>query len=246
MKEKEKKRCHCHENENCGCGEGKECTCGDNCTCGEGCTCEEHDSCHGVTHEKECNCHKHHQTHCDCGCEDDCECGEDCCGNQECHCHDDCNCEDGCDENCDCHCHDHERVDQYLALAQRMQADFDNYRKHVAEQLDIQREMGKKSVIEVFLPCIDTFKEAKKAISDEKVLAGVTMIEDKILKALETLKVEKIESVGQKFDHNLHEVIAVYANPEQEEDVILDEYQSGWKMNGKVIRYAKVIVNKLS
>ncbi len=228
MKEKEKKGCRCHENENCGCAEGKECTCGDNCTCDEGCTCGENDSCHGVTAEHECHCNE------------GCDCGEDC------HGHEDCCCEDDCDENCDCHCHDHERVDQYLAIAQRMQADFDNYRKHVAEQLDIQREMGKKSVIEVFLPCIDTFKEAKKSISDEKVLAGVTMIEDKILKALETLKVEKIESVGQKFDHNLHEVIAVFANPDQEEDVILDEYQSGWKMNGKVIRYAKVIVNKLS
>lgn len=206
--------CGCHDH-NCGCAEGKECTCGDDCECGEGCTCHEEDSCHGHTHEHECNYHEH-----------DCECSEEC------------------DENCDCECHDHERVDMYLAMAQRLQADFDNYRKRVAEQLDYQRDEGKKSVISVFLPCLDTFKEAKKSITDEKVLAGVQMIEDKILNALSSLKVEKIDSVGQKFDHNYHEVIAIMKDESKENDVILEEYQAGWTFNGKVIRYAKVIVNK--
>ena len=133
----------------------------------------------------------------------------------------------------------------YLQMAQRLQADFDNYRKRVAEQLDYQREEGKKSVIEVFLPCLDTFKEAKKSIADEKVLSGVNMIESKILAALKTLGVEKIESIGQKFDHNLHEVIAVLRDEKKENDIVLDEYQAGYTMKGKVIRYSKVIVNKL-
>ena len=132
-----------------------------------------------------------------------------------------------------------------MALAQHLQADFDNYRKRVAEQLDYQRDEGKKSVISVFLPCLDTFKEAKKSITDEKVLAGVQMIEEKILNALTSLKVEKINAVGEKFDHNLHEVIAVMRDESKENDVILDEYQAGWMFNGKVIRYSKVIVNKL-
>lgn len=218
----EEEQCCCHDH-NCGCADGEECTCGDNCQCGEGCTCHEEDSCHGHTHEHKCKCHEN-----------------------ECHCHEhDCDCEDDCDINCDCECHDHERVDMYLAMAQRLQADFDNYRKRVAEQLDYQRDEGKKSVISVFLPCLDTFKEAKKSISDEKVLAGVQMIEDKILNALKSLKVEKIEAVGQKFDHNLHEVIAVMKDESKEDDIVLDEYQAGYTFNGKVMRYSKVIVNKL-
>lgn len=99
-------------------------------------------------------------------------------------------------------------------------------------------------MIEIFLPCLDTFREAKKKIEDEKVLEGINMIENKILEALKTLKVEKIEAIGQKYDHNLHEVIAVVHNNEQEDDIILDEFQAGYKFNGKVIRYSKVIVNK--
>lgn len=217
-------KCGCHDH-NCGCAEGKECTCGDNCQCGEDCTCNEEDSCHGHSHEHKCKCHE---------------------DGHECHCHEhDCECDDDCDVNCDCDCHDHERVDMYLAMAQRLQADFDNYRKRVAEQLDYQRDEGKKSVISVFLPCLDTFKEAKKTITDEKVLAGVQMIEDKILNALKSLKVEKIEAVGQKFDHNLHEVIAVMKDESKEDDIVLDEYQAGYTFNGKVMRYSKVIVNKL-
>lgn len=227
-----KHKCHCQE--------GEECICGDNCDC-----------------EKECHCHE--DGHCTCGdechCGDDCTCGDDCkchekhdhehCGCGHCHCDDDCDCEDCANEyetdGCECS----ELAGQYLSMAQRLQADFDNYRKRVAEQLDYQRNEGKKSVIEVFLPCLDTFRDAKKSITDEKVLEGVNMIENKILTALSKLGVEKIESIGQPFDHNLHEVLAVMRDESKENDIILEEYQAGYTFNGKVIRYAKVIVNKL-
>jgi len=212
------------EEEKCDCGcENPNCTCGDECHCTpeNHCGCLDQDGC-------ECGCGHHDQKH-------ECHCGHD---------HHECDCDDECDKNCDCGCHDHERVDMYLAMAQRLQADFDNYRKHVAEQLDYQRNEGIKSVIEVFLPCLDTFKEAKKSISDEKVLAGVNMIEDKIFKALESLKVEKIASIGEKFNHNEHEAIAFFKDESKDDDIILDEFQAGYKFNGKVIRYAKVIINK--
>lgn len=190
-----------------------------------------------------------HQCHChegkECTCGEECHCGEGCACGDECHCDDDCDCEDCADEyetdGCECN----ELAGQYLSMAQRLQADFDNYRKRVDEQLDYQRNEGKKSVIEVFLPCLDTFRDAKKSITDEKVLEGVNMIENKILTALSKLGVEKIESIGQPFDHNLHEVLAVMRDESKEEDTILEEYQAGYTFNGKVIRYAKVIVNKL-
>ncbi len=217
--EEENCNCKCH-NHNCGCAEGKECTCGDSCTCHKG------DSCDGHSHQHKCHCHEEgHECHCHDSCDEDCDCE---------------------DEGCDCECHTDSRLaGEYLAMAQRLQADFDNYRKRVAEQLDFQREEGRKSVISVFLPCLDTFKEAKKSIDDEKVLAGVNMIEEKINNALASLKVEKVASIGEKYDHNLHEVIAVMRDESKENDVILEEYQAGWTLNGKVIRYAKVVVNKL-
>ena len=170
--------------------------------------------------------HKHHKEHCECDCEENCECGcqdgHECTCDGDCHCeHEHCHCEEPECECDDCH---HDEAGEYLAMAQRLQADFDNYRRRVAEQLDYQREEGKRSVIEVFLPCLDTFKEAKKTITDESVLAGVQMIENKILNALASLNVTKIETIGQKYDHNLHEVIAVMHDDSKEDDENIRKY----------------------
>lgn len=206
-----------------------------NCNCDESCDC-------GCNEGKECTC------------EDGCCCGEECCCGDECCCGEheeeqecDCNKHKGKDKHkhkCECDECNEDEAGQYLAMAQRLQADFDNYRKRVAEQLDLQKMEGKRSVIEVFLPCLDTFKEAKKSITDEKVLSGINMIEGKIVSALNGLGVEKIDTIGQKYDHNLHEVIAILHDESKEDDIILDEFQAGYKFNGKVIKYSKVVVNK--
>ena len=129
-------------------------------------------------------------------------------------------------------------------MAQRIQADFDNYRRHALEGIKKARIDGQISVIEAFLPCLDTFKEAKKSITDENVLKGVEMIENKINETLKELGVEKMNSIGEVYNPHLHNVIAVMRDDNQENDIILDEYQAGYKFNDKILRYAKVIVNK--
>ncbi len=179
------------------------------------------------------------ETSCECENKEPCNCDEHC----ECE---NCNCEESyCEKECNCKEDEAElKAQEYLQLAQRIQAEFENYRRRMADELVLKKQEGIVSVINVFLPCLDTFKEAKKSITDEKVLEGVNMIEQKIYSALDTLKVEKIETVGKKFDPNLHDVIAVMHYDKQEEDIILDEYQAGYTYNGKVIRYSKVIVNK--
>ena len=181
------------------------------------------------------------ETSCECENKEPCNCDEHC----ECE---NCNCEESnkhCEKECKCKENEAElKAQEYLQLAQRIQAEFENYRRRMADELVLKKQEGIVSVINVFLPCLDTFKEAKKSITDEKVLEGVNMIEQKIYSALDTLKVEKIETVGKKFDPNLHDVIAVMHDDKQEEDIILDEYQAGYTYNGKVIRYSKVIVNK--
>ena len=195
-----------------------------------------------------------------CQCDDDCECknGEDreCkCGRncsdheEDCHCHDKegCQCDNcTCDEECET-CEAESKNDQsleYLNLAKQIQADFENFRRHAIEDIKQARLNGQASVIEAFLPCLDTFKEAKKTITDENVLKGVEMIEDSINDALKNLGVEKINSIGEKYNPHLHNVIAVMRDDSKENDIILDEYQAGYKLNDKIIRYAKVIVNK--
>ena len=136
------------------------------------------------------------------------------------------------------------KENEYLLMAQRIQADFDNFRRHASEDIAKAKENGQISVIDAFLPCLDTFKEAKKSIQDENVLKGIEMIENKIIDTLKNLGVEKIDSIGKVYDPHLHNVIAVVKDESKENDIILDEYQAGYKFNDKVIRYSKVIVNK--
>lgn len=245
---------HCDEN-GCGCEQEKNCDCNENCTCGENCKCDSENKCsNGCECDKEkCCCH-----------EGECECGENCecdheknCGckdGQECTCGDDCECENcTCEEGtcekegdseCSCCEHEHDKSLEYLNLAKQIQADFENFRRHAVEDIKQARLSGQASVIEVFLPCLDTFKEAKKSITDENVLKGVEMIEDSINGALKSLGVEKIDTIGEKYNPHLHNAIAVRKDDSKENDIILDEYQAGYKFNDKVIRYAIVSVNK--
>ena len=181
-------------------------------------------------HEENCKCNEN------CNCEEQCKCDE------ESKCDGNCTCgEEKCQKNCSC---GEDKVNEYLDMAKRLQAEFENYRKRTFFELKKAKEDGEINVIEVFLPCLDTFKVAKKSITDPKVLEGVEMIENNISQALEKIGVQKIESIGQKYDPNLHNVIAIANVADKENDIILDEYQAGYKYNDRVIRYSKVIVNK--
>ena len=228
--------------------EDKKCSCNNECTCGENCTCDSEHKCSENCHWGENGQERKHNRHCgeDCKCGDECHCEGDChCESNEacCGCGENCECDDECDCNKSCHCAG-SKEEEYLNLARQIQADFENFRRRALDEVKTSRINGQTSVIEVFLPCLDTFKEAKKMISDESSLQGVEMIEKKIMEALTSLGVEKISSIGEKYNPHLHNVIAVMKDEEKENDVILDEYQAGYKFNDKVIRYSKVIVNK--
>lgn len=178
------------------------------------------------------------EKHKNCNCHGNCDCKHE--KNNEC----DCGCEKE-DKTCSCDCKcEKDDGQEYLNLARQVQADFENFRRHAIEDIKQAKISGQASIIEVFLPCLDTFKDAKKSINDTDVLKGVEMIENKIISTLKDVGVEKIESVGQKYNPHLHNVIAVINVADKENDVIVDEYQAGYIFNGKVIRYAKVIVNK--
>lgn len=198
-----------------------------------------------IKQDNECeqNCHIGEE----CACQEECEskhCDENCHCGEECHCDKDNESEQcKCGEDKECKCQS-DKANEYLNLARQVQADFDNFRRHAIEDIKKARLDGQASVIEVFLPCLDTFKEAKKSIDDEVVLKGIEMIEQNIQNALKNLGVEKIDTIGKKYDPHLHNVIAVMRDEEKENDIILDEYQAGYKFNDKIIRYAKVLVNK--
>ena len=157
-----------------------------------------------------------------------------------------------CGENCECHenaglnyqTNLEEKVLEYVQTAQRLQAEFDNFRKNAQTRIADARYDGMTDAITKFLPVLDSIAGAKKMIADEKLLEGFLMIENQLLNAFSSLGVEKIEAVGKPFDPKLHNALALQNNPDAEDDIVLEEYQAGYKLNEKIIRYSQVIVNK--
>lgn len=135
---------------------------------------------------------------------------------------------------------------EYLELAQRIKAEFDNYKKRNAEVMTQSFDNGVAHTIEKLLPAIDSFKQAKGSITDENTLKGLDLVLAQILKAFEELGVTKINAVGEKFDPNYHNAVLAGNDPEKPNETILDEFQEGFIFkNQKVIRHSVVKINKL-
>ena len=193
--------------------------------------------------EKKCKCHEKDIEN---STEKDCKCGNDCGCNNE---HHDCGChshEDSCGCGDDCGCSNPVSKEvEYLELAQRIKAEFDNYKKRNADISKISFENGVSTAISKLLPAIDSFNQAKSNIKDSSVLSGIDLIFNQMLNAFESLGVKKIEAVGCLFDPNLHNAVLIENNENYPEDVVLEEYQAGFMMGDKVIRHSVVKINKL-
>ena len=133
---------------------------------------------------------------------------------------------------------------EYLQTAQRLQAEFDNYRKRTEEQLKQARFDGMADAVSKLLPVLDSFESASKMISDPKLLEGFELIKNQILNAFNVLGVEKIEAKNTPFNPALHNALATQSNPDFDDDIVIEEYQAGYRLKDKIIRYSQVIVNK--
>lgn len=136
-----------------------------------------------------------------------------------------------------------EQHDKYL----RLSAEFDNYRKRtLKEKAELIRNGGEKTLTAI-LPVIDDLERALKTMeaSDEAkaMRDGVELIYNKFLKVLHQEGLQKIETEGKEFNTDYHEAIALVPAPSEEvKGKILDCVQTGYTLNEKVIRHAKVVV----
>lgn len=136
-----------------------------------------------------------------------------------------------------------EMKDKYL----RLSAEFDNYRKRTMKEKAELIRNGAEKTIGAILPILDDLERALQNIqkSDDKeaVYQGVDLIMQKFQKILAQEGLEKMEPVGKDFDTDFHEAIAlVPAEDEKQKGKVLDCVQTGYKLNDKVIRHAKVVV----
>ena len=136
-----------------------------------------------------------------------------------------------------------EERDKYL----RLSAEFDNYRKRTLKEKAEIIKNGAEKTLTAILPVLDDFERALKnmeASEETKAMKeGVELIFSKFQKILGQEGLQKIETDGQTFDTDFHEAIALIPSPTEDlKGKILDCVQTGYMLNDKVIRHAKVAV----
>ena len=133
--------------------------------------------------------------------------------------------------------------DEYLSLAQRAQADFENYRKRAAKEQSAAEGRGMARLARELLPALDNLALALEAdASGDDFVAGVKLVNSELHAALERLGIEAYSPEGERFDPNVHEAMSRQAVEGAEPGTVVEVYQRGYRMNGVVLRPARVVV----
>ena len=135
--------------------------------------------------------------------------------------------------------------ESYFKQLQYLQADFENYRKQVSKEFENQSKFGNNQIIQYL---IEIYEDLKRVIDNSDSDDSSSKVLSLIIKNIESMfkeqSVEIINSIGNPFDPNLHEAIAYTENPDIDDNVIISETQSGYKIHGQVLRPSKVNVCK--
>lgn len=129
----------------------------------------------------------------------------------------------------------------------RLMAEFDNFRRRTAQEKLELVSSAAADTIKGLLPVLDDFERAVKALKDSETSdaarEGTELIYNKLMTYLKTKGLAVIESLGKEFDTDLHEAVAQFpVDDAEKKGKVYDVVQTGYTLNGKVIRYAKVVV----
>jgi molecular chaperone GrpE len=135
------------------------------------------------------------------------------------------------------------RSDELNNLLNRLQADFDNYRKRTAENNQKLKEDGVVDAVKKIIPLTDTLRQAIAMTPDEKIAEGLKMVSKQFTDAMGSLGVTEIAALGEQFDPNLHEaVMQVKVKDDSNVNVIVEVFQKGYRLGERVIRHSVVKV----
>ena len=138
-------------------------------------------------------------------------------------------------------------VDDSKLLAQRIKADFANYKRRVEQERERQVKCANKELILKLLPVLDDFNYAldsvPRDVADDDWFNGVNLIKDKLMSILEQEGVAKIDVDGKPFDPHQHEAIFCDDDAEDEQCKVKEVIKDGYKLGGEIIRPAQVIVS---
>jgi molecular chaperone GrpE len=135
--------------------------------------------------------------------------------------------------------------DEYLDLARRSQADFENYRKRAAKEAAAAGERAKSGLVRELLPIVDNLERALRSAGEgEQHLAeGVRLVHSELIAVLERNGVEQFDPAGERFDPTEHEALSMREQDGAESGLVLDVVEKGYRTNGTILRPARVVVS---
>jgi len=140
------------------------------------------------------------------------------------------------------------KAEEYLALAQRTQADFENYRKRAARETAAAQERGAAKLAKELLPAVDNLDLALEAAQHDAdngastLVSGIKLVHADVIAALARAGIERFEPKGEQFDPQRHEAIAQQPVEGAKPGTIVEVYQRGYVLGDFVIRPARVVV----
>lgn len=134
---------------------------------------------------------------------------------------------------------------EYLELAQRTQADFENYRKRAAREAAAAGERAKAGLVRELLSVVDNLERALASArgGEEHLAEGVRLVHAELVGALQRVGVEGFDPAGEPFDPERHEALSMRPQDGADPGVVLDVAEKGYMLNGSVLRPARVIVS---
>ena len=143
-----------------------------------------------------------------------------------------------------------QQLDELKDTVQRVQAEFENSRKRLEKEKQDFLGQANAGIVKELLPLLDSVDSAEKnleeaeEVSKEEAIKGIELIKKQLLAILKSHGLKEMKCIGKKLDPMQQEVLMQGKEEEKEEDIILEEFQKGYTLNGKVLRHAKVKVNK--
>jgi molecular chaperone GrpE len=136
--------------------------------------------------------------------------------------------------------------DEYYDRLLRLRAEFENYKKRVQKEFDSFRKYAAEDVVLEILPVLDSFERALSNVPEgvnDGFHEGVEIIYRQLSEALEKVGLVPMETVGKKFDPNIHDAVTGVESEEHEEGTVVGEFLKGYTLFDKVVRHAKVSVS---
>ena len=137
----------------------------------------------------------------------------------------------------------------YLDALQRLQAEFDNYQKRMEREKEIYMKYASQTLLGKLLSIVDLLTKAVDSANETNntkgIAEGIVLVQKELLKIMKDDGVQQIQTENQRFDPKIHEAVSMVMNPEKQDMLILEEFETGYMLYDRLLRASKVLVNRV-